>query len=101
MARWVRTTNVVVEVFIDVAEDGRVQAEAVMLREPDMGLMAQGSASLEAHDLRGQGDDEGKIAAYALADLIDSLLRDPAEAGEVGGAPAPPDGPGPAPPGSP
>lgn len=69
-----RTVNVVVEIFIDVGEDGTAYAEALMLRNADKRLLAQGFARLEPEDANVDPSDDGQIAARALVDLADTLM---------------------------
>jgi len=71
-----RTVNLVVEVFIDIAEDGTAYAEALMLRSADMYFMGQGFARLEPDDPDVEPVDDGQLAARALVDLAETLIYD-------------------------
>jgi hypothetical protein len=69
-----RTANLVVEVFIDVAEDGTAYAEALLLREADKCLLGQGSARVGPDNGGLRPDDETQLAARALMNLAQTLL---------------------------
>jgi hypothetical protein len=71
-----RRVNVVVEVFIDVEEDGTAYAEALMLRNADKYLLAQGFACVGPKEPDADPVDEGRLAARALVDLADTLIHD-------------------------
>src|SRR2546423_14662627 len=86
----VRMVNLVVEVFIDVDDEGTAHAEAVLLRNADKRLLGTGFATVR----RRKGADpvgEGRVAAFALADLAQRLLRgDVGDTGAAGRARPPP-----------
>jgi hypothetical protein len=88
-----RTVSLVVEVFIDVEEDGTTYAEALMLRDADKRLLGQGFASLGPADPKAEPAD-GQIAARALVDLAETLIREAeADEGEDRSPPGHPPGP--------
>jgi hypothetical protein len=76
--------NLRAEVFIDEYEDGSVNARATLLRVDDRRVFGQGSATFVSSDPSGAGIDDEVIAAWALFDLTQKLLRDMSS----------PDGPG-------
>jgi hypothetical protein len=80
-----RTVNLVVEVFIDVADDGTAYAEALMLRNADKCLLAKGSAHLRPADPGVDPVDEAQIAARALADMTGGLICGPDDGGDGSG----------------
>jgi hypothetical protein len=69
-----RTMNMVVEIFIDVAEDGAAYAEALMLRDADKSLLGQGSARIGPEDGGLSPGEETQLAARALIHLAETLL---------------------------
>jgi hypothetical protein len=69
-----RTSVLIVDVFIDVDDDGTVSAEAVLLRAGDQHLLASGRARC-APDGRGRPAVNENVAAQALIELTGELQR--------------------------
>jgi hypothetical protein len=89
-----RTVNLSVEVFVDEDDDGTIYAEALMLRNHDKRLLAQGFACLSPPDPPAAQIADEQVAALALTDLARTLVHGPiADGGESGrDASPPPDG---------
>lgn len=86
----IRTDNLVVEVFVDVADDGTAFAEAMLLRSAERRLLARGSARFRPTDAHPDPVDDRWVVAEALVDLADTLLQ---EAGQQEAGSAADDGP--------
>jgi hypothetical protein len=71
----VRMVNLVVEVFIDIDENGTAHAEAILLHNADKRLLARGTADVGPPTDSGDPVEGDQVAAYALADLAEQLLH--------------------------
>ena len=71
----VRMVNLVVEVFIDIDENGTAHAEAILLHNTDKRLLARGIADVGPPMDSGDPVEGDQVAAYALADLAEQLLH--------------------------
>jgi hypothetical protein len=81
----IRTVNLVVEVFIDVADDGTAYAEALLLNSDERCMLARGTVRHRPADANQQVDDRW-LVAEALVDLADNLIKETC-AGADGTAP--------------
>jgi hypothetical protein len=79
-----RAVNLVVEVFIDEDDDGTIYADALMLRNHDKRVLAQGFACLPPSSRGTARIRDEQIAALALTDLACSVGRDAATDGGGG-----------------
>jgi hypothetical protein len=70
----IRTANLIVEVFIDVEDDGAAHAEALLLHNADKRLLARGYAYLGSHDPATGPVGDCRVTARALVDLAGILL---------------------------
>jgi len=82
----IRTVNLVVEIFIDVADDGTAYAEALLLHSDERRLLARGAARHRPTDAHPEPADDRWLAAEALVDLADTLVQE-TSAGVEGTAP--------------
>ena len=80
----IRAANLVVEVFLDVAEDGSAYAEALMLRNAERVLLGRGSVRMRPADPARLPYDDRRLAAAALVDLASALMRDSSGSTECG-----------------
>ncbi len=71
----VRMVNLVVEVFIDIDDNGTAHAEAILLHNDDKRLLARGIADIGPPTESGDPVEGDQVAAYALADLAEQLLH--------------------------
>jgi hypothetical protein len=79
-----RAANLRAEVFIDEYDDGSVKARATLLRVDDRRVFGQGSATFVSSEVSGAGIDDEVIAAWALFDLTQKLIRDMSSPGRPG-----------------
>jgi hypothetical protein len=81
----IRAVNLVVEVFIDVADDGSAYAEALLLDSEERRLLARGAARHRPTDGQPEPADDRWLVAESLVNLADNLIKE-AGAGVDGAA---------------
>jgi hypothetical protein len=72
----IRTVNLVVEVFIDVADDGTAYAEALLLNSDERRLLARGAVRYRPTEAHPPPADDRRLVAESLVDLADNLIQD-------------------------
>jgi hypothetical protein len=82
----IRTVNLVVEVFVDVADDGTAYAEALLLNSDERCLLARGAVRGRPPETNQPPVDDRWLVAEALVDLADNLIKETC-AGADGTAP--------------